>query len=87
MAGLFNRLVSGVMNKHTNNIVKMATDRFAGNPSTTTRVMSELRDRWILRTANLDAKEAAMKKYVEAARMAARKRRAEEFKKSMKNFF
>ena len=86
MAGLFNRLVSGVMNKQMNNAVKMATDRFAGNPSTT-GVLSELRDRWILRTANLDAKEAAMKKYVEAARMAARKRRAEEFKKNMKNFF
>ena len=87
MAGLFNRLFAGVMNKHRNNVVKMATDRFASTNPSTTGVLGELRDRWILRTANLDAKEAAMKKYVEAAKMADRRRRAEETMKSIKKFF
>ena len=59
MAGFINRFISGVMNKQINNTVKMATNRFSGN-SSTTGVLSELQ---AIKRADLDVGPAANQMY------------------------
>ena len=60
MAHFLGRFFSGVMNPQINNVIKMATNRFAGNPSTT-GVMSDLH---AIKKADLDFGPKAIQKYV-----------------------
>ena len=60
MAHFLGRFFSGVMNPQINNVIKMATNRFAGNPSTT-GVMSDLH---AIKKADDDAMIKAFRKKV-----------------------
>ena len=70
MVGLFNRLISGILNKYVNNAVKMAKDRFAGSPSTSRHFFRasehpdlDLYDRILLRRISREfSKKAEAKK-------------------------